>query len=59
MTLRRYREAKGWSQADVATRAQVSQGYIAQLEAGQKTPSLKVLRRLAKALKVPLIELVK
>lgn len=57
LTLRRHRETRGWSQAEMAQRAKVSQGYIAQLEAGQKTPSLKVLQRLAKALRVPVAKL--
>jgi transcriptional regulator with XRE-family HTH domain len=41
----------------MAKRAKVTQGYVAQLEAGQKTPSLAVLRRIAKALGVPVTEL--
>jgi len=48
------------TQRDLARRARVTPGYIAQLEMGQKkNPSLLVLRRLAKALKVPLAELLK
>ena len=59
--IRELREAKGhMSQRDLAKRARVTPGYIAQLEMGQKkNPSLLVLRRLAKALKVPLVELLK
>jgi len=57
--IRELREAKGhMTQRDLARRAQVTPGYIAQLEMGQKkNPSLLVLRRLAKALKVPLVKL--
>ena len=52
------REAKGLTQRDLARRAKVTQGYVAQLEVGLKTnPSLPVLRRLAKALGVPVAEL--
>jgi len=59
--IRELREAKGqMTQRDLARRAGVTPGYIAQLEMGQKkNPSLLVLRRLAKALKVPLVELLK
>lgn len=52
------RGAKGLSQRDLATKAQVTQGYVAQLEQGlKKNPSLEVLRRLAKALGVPVTTL--
>jgi transcriptional regulator with XRE-family HTH domain len=51
--LRRLRQARGWTQADLAKRAKVVQPYIAQLERGTRTPSLAVLRRLARALGVP------
>jgi len=52
------RSARGWSQPELARRAKVTQAYIAQLETGQrKNPSLPVLRRLARALGVPVGEL--
>ena len=51
--LKELREARGIKQGDLAKRAGVTQGYIAQLESGlKKNPSLPVLHRLAKALKV-------
>ena len=56
--VKRLREAKGWTQADLATKANVSRPYITMLEGGkQKTPSLAALQRLAKALGVPVTEL--
>ena len=46
------------TQAELAERAKVTRGYLAQLEAGHKTnPSLPTLRKLAKALGVPVTEL--
>jgi XRE family transcriptional regulator, master regulator for biofilm formation len=52
------RETRGMSQRDLAERAQVTSGYIAHLETGlKKNPSLDVLKRLAKALGVPVTEL--
>jgi transcriptional regulator with XRE-family HTH domain len=52
------REAKGMTQRDLAETAGVTPGYIAQLEMGaRKNPSLEVLRRLAKALGVPVTEM--
>ena len=56
--IQRLREAKEMSQRDLARAARVTQGYIAQLEVGEKkNPSLDVLRRLARALSVPVTEL--
>jgi transcriptional regulator with XRE-family HTH domain len=46
------------SQLELAKRAKVAQGYISDLEAGtKKNPGIVVLKRLAKALRVPLAEL--
>ena len=56
--LRRLREAKGMTQLQLATKAKVAQGYISDLEAGgKKNPGLDTLRKLAKALGVPVTEL--
>jgi transcriptional regulator with XRE-family HTH domain len=42
----------------LAKRAKVSRSYLAAIEAGhKKNPSLEVLQKLAKALRVPLAEL--
>ena len=54
------REAKGMTQRDLADKAEVTQGYVAQLEQGlKKNPSLEVLQRIAKALGVSVAELLK
>lgn len=56
--LRKLREAKDLTQVELAKRAGIPQGYLAQLEGGtKKNPSLDVLRRLAKALRVKVGEL--
>jgi transcriptional regulator with XRE-family HTH domain len=53
------RESRGMTQRDLAAAAKVTQGYVAQLEMGmKKNPSLDILKRLAKALGVPVTELV-
>jgi transcriptional regulator with XRE-family HTH domain len=60
MRLKRLRTTHGMTQVELAKRAKVSQGFIAQLEgAFQKDPRLSTLRRLAKALKTTVAELVK
>lgn len=56
--LKRLREAKGLSQRELAEKAATTGAYIAMLETGaKKNPSLEVLQRLAKALGVPVTEL--
>jgi XRE family transcriptional regulator of biofilm formation len=56
--LKALREKKGLSQAEVAKRSGVTRFYVSQLESGlRKNPSLPVLKRLARALGVPVTEL--
>lgn len=53
MTMKRLRARSGLTQRELAKKTKVSQSYIGQLETGEQTnPTLDVLRRLAKALKV-------
>lgn len=51
------RESKGMTQRDLAAKARVTPGYIAQLEMGLRNPSLASLRKLAKALGVSMDDL--
>ena len=51
--LRQLRNAKGWSQEDLAVRLEVSRSHVGRLETGEKQPSLKMLFRLADTLEVP------
>jgi transcriptional regulator with XRE-family HTH domain len=56
--IKRLRESKGLSQKALATQAKVTDAYIAMIETGKrKNPSLPVLRRIARALGVPVTEL--
>ena len=56
--IRRLREAKRMTQEELAKKAGVTQGYIGHLERGlKKNPSLPTLKKLARALGVPLTEL--
>jgi transcriptional regulator with XRE-family HTH domain len=56
--LRELRERKDISQLQLAKRAGVTQGYISDLEAGTKrNPSVAILRKIARALGVPVTEL--
>jgi len=55
--LRARRAAAGLTLRDVSSRAQVSLGYISEVERGQKEASSELLSSLATALDVPLSEL--
>jgi len=51
---------QGLTQREVARRARLTQAYIAEMESGRKrNPSVAALARIARALSVPLIKLVK
>ena len=53
-SIKKYRQAKGWSQSRLARESKVSQTFISELEAGKWTPNVSILRKLANALEVPL-----
>jgi transcriptional regulator with XRE-family HTH domain len=55
--LRTHRRAQGFSQQDVAARAEVSQRFVSLVEAGRNGCSPEVAARLAAALGVELAEL--
>ena len=56
--LKALRAERGWSQADLADRSGVSRIHIARIETGQREPTLGVIEKLAKALKVRAAELI-
>ncbi len=56
--LRTLREERNLTQEELAKRAKVTRSYIAVLEAGhKKNPSVAIVRKLARALGVPVGEL--
>jgi transcriptional regulator with XRE-family HTH domain len=56
--IRELRATQQLTQADLAKRAKIARGYLADIETGhRKNPSLAVLQRLAKALGVPVTAL--
>ena len=57
--LRRLRHERGLSQDDLAYAAEVSRGYLSQLEKGVFYASLKIIGRLAEALQVEPAELLR
>lgn len=57
--IKRLRLERGMTQKLLAERTGVSLSYIGRLEIGRHDPQLSTLRKLAKALKVTISELVK
>ncbi|MBF6214613.1 helix-turn-helix transcriptional regulator [Nocardia puris] len=55
LKIRRMREERGWSQAELAGAAGMTQPAVARFEAGGTVPSLPVLGRLARALDAELV----
>ena len=56
--LRELREARAWSQDELALRVKVTQGGIARVESGDRLLGLGSLVKLAVALDVPVCELI-
>ena len=48
------RKLKGWSQEDLSLQSNVNKNYICDLENGRRNPSLMILVRIARALKINL-----
>jgi transcriptional regulator with XRE-family HTH domain len=52
MRIKTLREARAFSQEELAKRAGISRGYLAWLETARQDPTLTTLEKLAKALRV-------
>ena len=59
MTLKQLRQKRGLTQDALAKRVKAHRVYIAKIEAQTRTPSLRMLERLAKVLGVKLSEILK
>ena len=57
--IRKHRETIEWSQEKLAVRSKLSSDYMGRLERGEVNISIEALMRVAKALKVPIFELVR
>lgn len=58
MRLTQLRTARGVSQDALARKAQITREYVNKLEAGRYDPTISVVQRLAKVLKVSVAALV-
>jgi len=52
LVVRKHRKAKGFSQESLALKAEVHRTYIGGIERGERNPTLTMIFRIAKALKV-------
>ena len=50
--LKRLRDERGWSQEDLANEAGLHRTYVSGVERGARNPTVMILERLSKALKV-------
>lgn len=50
--VRRLREQAGWSQEDYADRAGIHRTYVSDIERGARNPTIEVVEKLARPLKV-------
>jgi transcriptional regulator with XRE-family HTH domain len=57
MRIRKLREERDMSQTELARKAKISREYVNKLEAGRYDPTVGVLQKLARALGVPVTEL--
>jgi len=57
LAVRQQREARGWSQEQLAAHSQLNRSYVGEIERGQVAPSLVTLHKLAQALEVRATEL--
>lgn len=55
--VKRLREERGWSQAELAVYSESSQPTVNQIESGKRNPSTRTLEKLAGALKVEVADL--
>ncbi|MBP1093710.1 helix-turn-helix domain-containing protein [Bradyrhizobium diazoefficiens] len=56
--VRRIRQKRGISQEKLAFEAEIDLTYVGGIERGKRNPSLLVMARIAKALAVPLTDLI-
>ncbi|WVN41778.1 helix-turn-helix transcriptional regulator [beta proteobacterium MWH-UniP1] len=52
LTVRSLRTEKGWSQTELALRADIDRNYLSLIELGKNSPSVRLLSRLCAALGV-------
>lgn len=57
--VRQIREERGWSQEELGELADVHRTYVSQVERGMRNPTIEIVARLAKALRVSASDLLR
>jgi len=57
--IRDLRQARDWSQQLLADHAQIERAHLSRLEDGKREPGLRVLERIANALEVDVVDLLR
>jgi XRE family transcriptional regulator, regulator of sulfur utilization len=57
LTVRQLREAKAWSQEQLAEQAGLNRSYVGEIERGKVTASIVTIDKLARAFDVPMANL--
>ncbi|HET6218570.1 MAG TPA: helix-turn-helix transcriptional regulator [Acidobacteriaceae bacterium] len=57
--LREIRKKRGLSQLEISTTSDLDRAYVSELENGLKNPSLETIYRLADAMEIPAVDLIK
>ncbi len=52
ISLKYYRELKGLSQRQLSVKLNISQGYISSIESGKKSPTVRMIYRIASILEI-------
>jgi ribosome-binding protein aMBF1 (putative translation factor) len=58
LVLRQMREERGWSQEQLAERADLNRSYLGEVERGRAVPSIITVSKLASALEIQLSSLI-
>jgi len=58
MVLRQLREERGWSQEQLAERADLNRSYLGEVERGRAIPSIVTVSKLAGALEIRLSSMI-
>jgi transcriptional regulator with XRE-family HTH domain len=58
MVLRQLREERGWSQEQLAERADLNRSYLGEVERGHAIPSIITVAKLASALEIQLSSMI-
>ncbi len=57
VTVRQFREGKGWAQEELAERSDLNRSYVGEIERGRVIPSIVTAQKLATALGINMVGL--